>query len=203
MKSISWLGSSAWRSGLVALCGGVALALVATGCTKDAESRSLAVSPAAPPAGEPGTAPAPGAAMVRGPGAAEAPPTAGAGEAEPLANQADDDTYSIQVDTPAAVASGAEGVVRVRVTPLRGWKMNMDYPTRLRVTAPDGVAMAKAEQSIGDAERFDDAGGIFAVKFTAGSAGDKSFQAKFRFAVCTDATCVPNTRDLAWMVKVQ
>lgn len=201
MNSTPWLGLPAWRRGIVALCGGAALALVTAGCTKDAESKSLtgetaqaakaAVAPAAIPAP---SLPSPGATPAAAPEGAEA-------QANPAA--ADDSSYRIDVEAPATVASGAEGTVRVKVTPSSGWKMNHEYPTKLKVKAPDGVAVTKAELSKGDAERFDDAGATFAVQFKPGAAGEKSFQAKLKFAVCTDATCVPKSRELAWVVKVQ
>lgn len=198
MKSIPWSVSPAWRRGLVALLGGAALALVTAGCTKDTAPRSVAANgdPAPEAAGQEDTqgAAQPGAAVVKAPAAAD--PQAGAGAAK-------DDTYDIAVETPDPVASGSEGTVRVKVTPGAGWKMNHEYPTKLRVTAPDGVTVTKAEQAKGDAERFEDAGATFAVTFTAASAGEKSFQAKLKFAVCTEATCTPKSQELAWVVNVQ
>lgn len=209
MKSIPWSVSPAWRRRLVALLSGAALALVTAGCTKDTAPRSLSANadPAAEAAGQegeqqaaqPGMAAAPGAAAVEDPGAGAAAGT----DPQASPGAAKDDSYSLEVETPDPVASGAEGTVRVKVTPRNGWKMNHEFPTKLRVTAPDGITVAKAEQAKGDAERFDDAGATFAVQFTAQSAGEKSFQAKLKFAVCTEATCTPKSQELAWVVKVQ
>lgn len=114
-----------------------------------------------------------------------------------------DASYGIKLDVPDGVAKGSEAVVRVVVTPKTGWKMNKEFPTKLQITAPAGVALAKGAQGIADAERFEDKGATFAVKFQADSPGQKSFQASFKFAVCTDATCDPKKQELAWVVNVQ
>lgn len=198
MKSITWPGRMARRRGSVALLGAAALVLATAGCTKDAESRSLTPSTGQTPQARPdetAAQKAPQAAGKTAPGAAV--PQAGGKKT------AGDDSYALRVDAPSTLASGAEGTVRVHVEPKAGWKMNKEFPTKLRVTAPAGVTVAKAEQSVADAERFEDGGATFAVGFKADSAGKKAFQAKFKFAVCTDATCTPKTQELAWVVDVK
>ncbi|WP_152629684.1 hypothetical protein [Haliangium ochraceum] len=114
-----------------------------------------------------------------------------------------DDSYSLVIDSPDALASGSEGVVHVKVVPKTGWKMNKEFPTKLKVEAPSGVEITKAEQRVADAERFDDGGASFAVKFKSSEAGQKSFSGQFKFAVCTDTTCDPKKEQLAWVVDVQ
>ena len=195
MISMPWIGRPARRRGLVALLGAAALALAATACTKDAGSQSPTTSTeTAPPAQA-----AAGAAVV----APAKPAQAAAAEPQAAGEGEEDSTYTLKVDAPPKLASGAEGTVRVSVVPSEGWKMNHEFPTKLEIEAPAGVAVAKASQSVADAERFEDAGATFAVKFTAEEAGEKAFQGKFRFAVCTDATCVPKRRELAWVVEVE
>lgn len=194
---------------------GLILALAWTACTKDAESRSAteatpvaAAKAAAEHAGEPG------AAAPAQP-ATEAQPAADqqAGAARAVAGEVDavpqgktvggDESYTLTLDAPDRLASGAEGTVRVSVVPKKGWKMNKEFPTKLEVQAPAGVEVTKAEQRVADAERFDESGATWAIKFKAGQAGAKSFQAKFKFAVCTDATCDPKKQELAWVVNVE
>lgn len=114
-----------------------------------------------------------------------------------------DNSYNIKLDAPKKAAQGSETVVRVTVTPNEGWKMNEEFPTRLKVTPPEGVSVAKDSQVLADAEKFADKELTFAIKFTPSSAGEKSFAADFRFAVCTDATCDPKREKLAWVVAVE
>lgn len=194
---------------LSALLFGAVLALTWSACTKDAESRSTTetahaaakVAEPAPAQAEPANAAAEGQANTAQAGAAA---VVGTPEAVPQGKTVGgDQSYTVTVDAPDRLASGAEGTVRVSVVPKQGWKMNKEFPTKLEVQAPAGVQVAKAEQRVADAERFDDGGATFAIKFKAGEAGAKSFQAKFKFAVCTDATCDPKKQELAWVVNVE
>jgi hypothetical protein len=188
---------------LSALLFGAVLALTWSACTKDAESRSITEAATAAKAAEPG--PAEGArAAEPSPDQAGAAAVIGTPEAIPQGKTVGGDpSYTLTLDAPDRLASGAEGTVRVSVVPKQGWKMNKEFPTKLEVQAPAGVQVVKAEQRVADAERFDDGGATFAIKFKAGEAGAKAFQAKFKFAVCTDATCDPKKQDLAWVVNVE
>jgi hypothetical protein len=190
---------------LSALLIGAILALAWTACTRDAESREAAeATPAAAKAiattaAEPAAAPAPA-----DPAAGAARAVAEPAEAVPQGKTVGgDESYTVTLDAPERLASGAEGTVRVSVVPKKGWKMNKEFPTKLEVQAPAGVEVVKAEQRVADAERFEDAGATWAIKFKATGTGAKSFQAKFKFAVCTDATCDPKKQDLAWVVNVE
>ena len=191
---------------LSALLAGAILAVVWTACTKDAESRSateatpVAAAKAAAEHGATATAAQPAADQQAG--AARA--VAGEAEAVPQGKTVGgDESYTLTLDAPDRLASGAEGTVRVSVVPKKGWKMNKEFPTKLEVQAPAGVEVTKAEQRVEDAERFEDAGATWAIKFKSAQPGAKSFQAKFKFAVCTDATCDPKKQELAWVVNVE
>ena len=63
--------------------------------------------------------------------------------------------------------------------------------------------MPKAKQKPADAARFEEDGAVFEVAFTPREAGDKRFEAAFRFAVCTSETCDPKSEKLAWTVPVK
>lgn len=169
-------------------------ALVIGGCAKDTDSKQPKdTTQKATPAGlEKGTS-------LQPPDLGAARPDMDMGDSKGGA----DTSYSINLDAPTSVAQGSEGVVRVNVIPGTGWKMNREFPLRLQVKAPAGVTVVKDAQSLEDAEKFEDKGATFAVKFKADSPGKKSFEADFKFAVCTDATCDPKRQTLAWVVDVQ
>jgi hypothetical protein len=181
-------------------------ALLWTGCAKDTGSKEpseQAGKPAGKPDGKPdgkmddGSA---GKAELAKINAATNKSTS----PNPLAaGKNKDSSYNIKLDAPKTAAQGAETVVRVSVIPTSGWKMNEEFPTRLTVTAPEGVTLAKDQQKLPDAEKFAEKELTFAIKFTPASAGEKSFAADFRFAVCTDATCDPKREKLAWVIDVQ
>ncbi len=113
-----------------------------------------------------------------------------------------DDRYALKVDVVEATA-GREGSFNVTVTPKAPWHMNLDFPTSLAVTAPDGVTLAKAELRKDDALTLDENSAAFAVKFTPAAAGDKDLSAKFKFAVCQDEACSPVTEEFQVKLAVK
>ncbi len=112
-----------------------------------------------------------------------------------------DDRYELKIETPEAQA-GQESKVTVRVVPKEPWHMNLDFPTSLKVSAPDGVALTKADLKKGDAQ-LDEKACQFDVAFTPSAAGDQSFSGKFKFAVCQDEACSPVTEDIEFKVAVK
>ena len=98
---------------------------------------------------------------------------------------------------------GAAATAKVVLTPTGGYKVNKEFPTALTVVTPAGVELAKAKQVPADATKFADDGAVFDVAFTAREAGDKRFEATFKFAVCTAESCDPKSEKLAWTVAVK
>lgn len=112
-----------------------------------------------------------------------------------------DDRYQLMFDTPEATA-GKESSVTVRVVPKEPWHMNLDFPTSLKVTAPEGVTVANADLKKGDA-KIDEKACAFDIKFTAPASGEQTFSGKFKFAVCQDAECAPVTEQVEFKVAVK
>lgn len=113
-----------------------------------------------------------------------------------------DDRYALKIDVVEATA-GREGSFNVTVTPKAPWHMNLDFPTSLAVTAPDGVTLAKPEMRKADATTLDENSAAFAVKFTPAAAGEKDLSAKFKFAVCQDEACSPVTEEFQVKLAVK
>jgi hypothetical protein len=110
--------------------------------------------------------------------------------------------YALQID-PSEGKVGEEGQVTIRVVPSADWHMNLEYPTKLQVTAPAGVAVAKPKLGKDDAVKLDEQNCEFAVKYTPSEAGDKTFTGEIKFAVCQDTACVPKTETLEFQVAVK
>jgi hypothetical protein len=204
-----------------------ALTLIATaGCKKDSaapEPTALPAEPTAagdpaagePEAGDPVEAAATGEATATAEAASAGVPAKGgdlvavsaSGQAKVVATSrkvlADTATYTLSLAAPGRVASGAKGSATLEVVPKAGWKLNHEFPTKLSVTAPAGVAVARAEQTVKDAVAFGDKAGKWAIDFTPSSTGDKAFTGKIKFAVCTEKSCDPKKEELAWNVKVE
>lgn len=110
--------------------------------------------------------------------------------------------YALEID-PADATVGAESKVSIRLVPQGEWHMNLEYPTKLEITAPEGTTVAKPKLAKGDAIKLDEAGCEFAVGFTPDSAGSKKFTGEFKFAICREEACVPRTETLEFEVAVK
>ena len=195
------------------------------GCGKAATSEvspeSTRAAAATPPAAAPQVA-TPPAAMppAASPGAASAGDTEKMGGREVVAlspggetrvfepgrtTLAETDTYIVTLEAaPAAAGAGAEAAkVSLHVKPKPGWKLNQEFPTRLRISGPEGVAVQKPDQRSADATLFTEKEATFSADFRAPSPGSAEFSASFRFAVCTESTCDPKQEDLRWAVTVK
>ena len=111
--------------------------------------------------------------------------------------------FVVEVTPPADVKVGVEAKAKVVLKPVAPYHVNKEFPTHLTVTPPAGVDLAKAKQKPEDATKFEEAGAVFEVAFTPREAGDKRFEAAFKFAVCTTETCDPKSEKLAWTVPVK
>ena len=147
-------------------------------CSKSAESKGSPSAETATPRG-----PAPVA-------------TAGGGAGD----DKNDSSFNLQVASPDAVKAGAEAIAHVTVTPGSGYHVNQEFPTKLVVTPPDGVTIAKAELHKEDAAAFTETKLQFDVKMTPAKAGTYKVAAMLKFAVCTESSCDPKKREIAFDV---
>ncbi len=195
------------RFALAAAVLALGVAVTAGACSKSKDSAQKGASGESPVmAGEP-VAPLPGSRGGLQPmeGIGAAPGAGAAGDAFKL--QPAEGTLAI--DVPAAT-SGAEVTATVVVTPGAGFHVNMEYPTKLTLTATSGVAIAKAElkaggadKSKGDAEAFTEDKLVFAIKLTPGASGSHTINGTFKFAVCDKDQCLPKKETIAIQVAAK
>jgi hypothetical protein len=133
---------------------------------------------------------------------AEAAGAAAPAKAAPGA-RAEGQGFVVEVAPPASAKVGEATTARVILRPVAPYHVNLEFPTQLTVTPPAGVELAKAKQKPQDAAKFAEEGAVFEVAFTPREAGDKKFEAAFKFAVCTTETCDPKSEKLAWTVAVK
>ncbi|HTJ44590.1 MAG TPA: hypothetical protein VL463_20940 [Kofleriaceae bacterium] len=109
-----------------------------------------------------------------------------------------DSSFNLQVAAPAPVKAGAETIAHVVVTPGTGYHVNQEFPTKLVLTPPDGVKIAKAEQHKEDATTFNNDKLQFDVAMTPDKAGTYKVAGTLKFAVCTESSCDPKKREIAF-----
>lgn len=114
-----------------------------------------------------------------------------------------DDRYALVIEPPADAATGKESEVMVRVVPKAPWHMNLDFPTSLKLTPPEGLVLASDNLQKGDASKLDAEHCDFAVKVTPSAAGEHAVSGQFKFAVCQDEACSPVTETVEFKVAVK
>lgn len=178
-------------------------------CSKSGGSEGNTTQPAAYPPAQP-TPSAKGGdleAAMAAPGDKTVTAVGEKGDTQVLAvggkTLAETDTYIVKVNVPDAAQAGQNATATISLEPKTGWKLNLEFPTKLTIKAPDGVKVAQATQGIADAAAFSEKAGSFKVSFTPEAQGTKNSAADFRFAVCTKTTCDPKEATLAWAVDVK
>jgi len=194
------------RCALLVLC-------VVAACSKSAGNQDKVSSPPPQPASGGGeviavpTGPAPGAAPMGGP----------KGGAAPAAPAAPDERFKLKpeegklaIDVPADAKAGAEAVATITVTPGQGYHVNTEYPTKLTLTAPAGVALAKDkfiagghDKAQGDADAMTEQRLAFAVKLTPAASGSYTINGNFKFAVCDRDQCLAKQETIAIAVAAK
>lgn len=160
---------------------------------------SLVLAVACTKSKQPEAAPADTAAPVAEKRAVEGVKGSGGGPG----TRAEGKGFLVVVTPPEGAAAGATTAAQVTLSPTKGYHLNKEFPTLLKVTPPEGVTCEKTEQKVADAKKFEEQGAEFAVACTASAPGEKQFMATFKFAVCTETTCDPKTEKLAWNVAVK
>jgi hypothetical protein len=110
--------------------------------------------------------------------------------------------YTFSVQKNDDYAQGKEGEVMLALVPAKGWHLNLEYPTKVKLDASEGLGLAKSELKKEDANAFAEEGFEFGVKFTPSTAGEGQVSGKIKFAVCQEEACSPQSEEIAFAVKV-
>ncbi len=97
-----------------------------------------------------------------------------------------DEDYSKKVQVEA---KRAEGKLGIKLSPVSGWYINKDYPTKCTLKIAEGGTLEKAELKKEDAQ-FEDAGKEGKAKSVSFSVGaDKAVEGECKLVVCSDESC--------------
>jgi hypothetical protein len=189
-----------YRCALLVLC-------VVAACSKSAGNQDKVSSPPASGGGDVIAVPTAGAPRMGGP----------KGGPAPRSPAGDDDRFKLKpeegklaIEAPADAKAGAEAVATITVTPGQGYHVNTEYPTKLTLTAPTGVTLAKDkfiagghDKAQGDADALDEKRLAFAVKLTAAASGSYTINGNFKFAVCDRDQCLAKQETIAIAVAAK
>ena len=144
---------------------------------------------------------APGADAPKPTVVAQAPNTPATPAAAPQKAEPEK-TYKVRI-VPGEAKAGAEASSIVEVTPLLGYKMNKEFPSKLRMSQTEGVTAPKSEYTKADAEITEQIL-RFKVAFTAAETGKINLNGSADFSVCNEKACkLIRDERLAWEVAVR
>ena len=115
----------------------------------------------------------------------------------------------LSIEVPADLKAGSEVIAKVLLTPVEPYHVNKEFPTKLALTPPAGVTLAKnemkaggADQTKGDADMLEDKQLAFSVKLTP-QAGNHTISGTFKFAVCDKDTCLAKKETISIVVAAK
>jgi hypothetical protein len=111
------------------------------------------------------------------------------------------DKYDLKV-SGASGKSGDKATATVTVKAKGAYHVNLEYPHKLILTAPDGVTVEKAKLVAADAKVSKEEL-QFSVVATSSSPGKKTIDAELKGAVCTDTTCEPFSEKIAIQIDAK
>jgi hypothetical protein len=114
-------------------------------------------------------------------------------------------TYKVSTDgSSRTLAVGGKGKVVVDVVPLeKGIHVNREFPLRYRVEPSAGLKVDKVEWKRPDAVDPAAENPRFEIPVTATAKGAQQVAVQMRFAICSDAWCVPQTRTVTVPIDVR
>jgi hypothetical protein len=183
----------------------VIVALFALGCSKSATNQDTGSKTG-------GNTPDERIAVPTGAGAPEGAASKGAAVDSPQLRLSPDEG-KLAIEAPADAKPGAEVIAKVMVVANPAFKVNLEFPTSIKLEAPpQGVTIAKAElkaggqsKAKGDADVFDDKQATFLVKLTPAASGTYTINGNFKFAVCDRAgtQCFPKKEPIAIQIAAK
>ncbi|WP_224367420.1 hypothetical protein [Hyalangium versicolor] len=113
------------------------------------------------------------------------------------------DTYKLVVTPPTSAKQGQPAVFLVHIEGTGAYTLNVEYPTKLVITPPDGVTVAKEKLTKADAKKFTKNGADFEISFTSSNVGVKNFSGEVKFAVATESDAKPVSAKFGFSVNVK
>jgi hypothetical protein len=178
----------------------LAITVGAYSCGKSASSQDKDTGPTANGAPERVQFPDEGGGAPKGLGAPDHGGAPGGTIGGGATLHADEGTLTID---KAEGKVGSELTSNLTITPTTDFHVNVDFPTKITLEAPDGVKLMKKEltaggasKAQGDASAFSEKSMAFAIKATADKPGSYEIKGKIKFAVCKVDQCFPKNQPI-------
>jgi hypothetical protein len=110
--------------------------------------------------------------------------------------------YALTVKGPASGKLNAPLVATIRVLPKGGYKMNLEFPTKLKVAGPASATPPQLELTAKQAAKLTKAELLLKPTFKVNAPGVHAFAGTLRFSVCTEKLCELKSEAVKWTVSV-
>lgn len=117
------------------------------------------------------------------------------------AAEAEKQSYALDISAPSPVARGKVVVAQVTVRPRGPYKINLEYPLKMTVSAPTGATMSKSSFAVADAREFTKQRIRIEPSFSLSDPGEHRFDGQIRFSVCTEALCELKRAKVSWTAR--
>jgi hypothetical protein len=111
--------------------------------------------------------------------------------------------YTLTVEKPAPGRAGEAMTATVKVVPGGGYKMNLEFPTKLTVNGPPEADPKTRTLTAKDAAKLTHAELLLRPAFTVPKAGSYKFEGQLNFSVCTEQLCEIKTEAVTWVAAAQ
>jgi len=134
--------------------------------------------------------------------AAPAPPAAKQADG-PAGPRLETSSFLLAVaPAPSGYHVGKVGEVELALEGRGPWHVNQEYPIRVDLKAAPGVVLKKNELVKDDAKEFGENKVRFLVGVEPSTAGAHELRCDVSFAMCTDETCILETRTVSMQLEV-
>lgn len=119
-------------------------------------------------------------------------------------DRATKDDYRIDTSgSSSEVTVGADGVIKLVLTPKNGTKIHPQAPLEVKLSEPDGIKLEKRKLSRGDISDKKAKDPTLSTELSGQKAGSYSVNADVSFFLCTDEWCQRMTDRVSIPIKVK
>jgi hypothetical protein len=110
--------------------------------------------------------------------------------------------YTLAVQPPASGKVNVPLVASIRVLPKGEYKINLEFPIKLKVSGSTAATPPQLELTAKQAARLTKAELLLKPTFKVSAPGSHAFTGTLRFSVCTEKQCEIKSETVKWTVSV-
>jgi hypothetical protein len=110
--------------------------------------------------------------------------------------------FKLTVIPPTPGFVGQELFATVKLVPGGEYKINLEYPHKLKVTGPQAATPQEVTLRSKQAAQLSASALVFKPVFKLSLSGNHTFEGTLRFSVCTDKLCEMKSRPVKWQARV-